>query len=166
MKERLFSFSELWWPFICEHEGCNEITNNILLSQSDQKQLPEINGPIAADYILNNNLGRAVCSKHQYKKINKEDLKMELIKFIKKTKPVIVQSLKIEINGFDNVVKEIDDYITLFEYEGDWAIYLGECNMWHWIAPISTLKAVKVDDSALEVDEFEISVSELMHQIW
>lgn len=62
---RLFAFSETWGPFCCEHTGCRKRTFCIQITDADNETLPEQTGPQAANFILRNQLGEAVCEEHQ-----------------------------------------------------------------------------------------------------
>lgn len=65
---RIFSFSEAWGPFHCEHAGCKEAAWAAVLNDADAARvaaLPEGGtGPIAAAYILDHRLGVMACEDH------------------------------------------------------------------------------------------------------
>lgn len=61
---RDFHFSELYGPFKCEYDDCEEQTFMIRLTNDENKQLPEQSGPVAVRYIFSNNLGIALCEHH------------------------------------------------------------------------------------------------------
>ena len=78
---------------------------------------------------------------------------MNIEDFIESAKPAIVNSIEIQIEGFENVVTTSE--IELVDCDGEKAIYLGEFDMWHWVAPLSTMKAIKCADLEFESnDEF------------
>ena len=66
---RIFSVSELWGPYRCEHEHdgkkCGAETFDIVLTDEENGLLPEETGPKAITFILQNRLGRALCEVHQ-----------------------------------------------------------------------------------------------------
>lgn len=90
---------------------------------------------------------------------------MDAKQLVKQTSPQIVQSVRIPIDGFDDVVEQFDGSVRLYNCgeDNEWCIYLGEFDMWHWVAPLSTLKAYKEDDSIWESDEVYIEISEIIN---
>ena len=61
---RDFHFSELYGPFRCEKDDCQNNTYMIRLTDDENKQLPEQSGPTAVHHIFRNNLGIALCEHH------------------------------------------------------------------------------------------------------
>lgn|GEM_PF-247141 len=61
---RLFTFSELWGPFPCEHPDCTKQTFTVILTDEENARLPEESGEKAAAFILRHKLGKAVCDEH------------------------------------------------------------------------------------------------------
>ena len=58
---RIFTFSELWGPFPCEHPGCENDAFAVVLSDEENRSLPEAHGSRAAAFILRKKLGTAAC---------------------------------------------------------------------------------------------------------
>jgi hypothetical protein len=58
---RIFSFSETYGPFTCESPQCKKISWDCLLTDEENKKLPEQTGPVAAKHILKNGIGKMLC---------------------------------------------------------------------------------------------------------
>lgn len=61
MGKRIFTFSELFGQFPCEMDGCDNQASTVVLTEEENKSLPEEYGPKAARFILEKPLGRMVC---------------------------------------------------------------------------------------------------------
>ncbi len=64
----------------------------------------------------------------------------------------LVEAVRIGIDGFSDVV--VEDEATLVKFEGKPALFLGECDMWYWVAPLDTLEAEKCCSCDLEYDVY------------
>lgn len=58
---REFVCGELWGPFRCEIKRCHKWTHTIVLSDKENKLLPEQSGPKAVSFIFDEKLGIAKC---------------------------------------------------------------------------------------------------------
>jgi hypothetical protein len=70
-----------------------------------------------------------------------------------------VTAIKIKIDGFSDQI--VHGSIGVVEYGGKKALFLGEFNMWYWIAPLDNLKAIKVADSDYEDFDEELTFKQL-----
>lgn len=59
---RHFTLGDEWGPAKCEMNDCGAETDTIVLSEDENRLLPVKSGPEAVSYILDNKLGRAMCS--------------------------------------------------------------------------------------------------------
>lgn len=58
---RIFTFGELWGPFPCEQALCKKDAFAVVLSDEENRSLPEDSGPKAAAFILRKGIGKATC---------------------------------------------------------------------------------------------------------
>lgn len=61
---RVFTVGDLWGPLSCEHPGCKKETHTLLLTDEENRSLPEQTGPKAVQHIFENKLGVATCDNH------------------------------------------------------------------------------------------------------
>ena len=73
---RIFTMGELFAGsngMKCEHKsGCDNRTYEIYLTDSENMWLPEQSGNIAAEHIIRNQLGVALCEKHMIEQVESE----------------------------------------------------------------------------------------------
>jgi hypothetical protein len=73
-----------------------------------------------------------------------------------------VQAISIPVQGFDSVVLEESDEVRIVICYGNYAIYLGEADGYHWTAPVNTLVAEKTYDVDITwLDDGEITFDEI-----
>lgn len=60
----IFSFSELWGPFVCEVPGCTDPAWDAFLTDDDVASLPEDEHPARTNAILQKGIGTMVCERH------------------------------------------------------------------------------------------------------
>lgn len=62
----MFTFGELWGPFSCETENCDQTTYSIFITREDYEALPMPSGEEGfALHIVGQHIGQALCSAHQ-----------------------------------------------------------------------------------------------------
>ncbi len=80
---------------------------------------------------------------------------------IDKTKLSMTEAVVVELEDFSDLV--VHDEVEIVCYNGKPAFFLGEFDMWYWIAPLHTLKAVKCCEDDYERDyEIYMTKFELM----
>ena len=60
---RIFTVDELWGPYDCEIKGpnCEGEAWALILTDEENKSLPEQSGPAAVKHILDHRLGKVAC---------------------------------------------------------------------------------------------------------
>ena len=88
---------------------------------------------------------------------------MDNQEFVNKTRPTIEKAVSINFENWGEEVKFGHQEFDVFIYKGEPAVFLGERDMWYWVAPLSTLVAVKECDSIFDGDEMDqISAIEIL----
>lgn len=77
----IYSYSELYGPFTCEHKGCCKETSLIKVSDKD-KELLEFwfpgNRSSQSNRVLSANMGKSLCDKHISDPVEANDVYKEL----------------------------------------------------------------------------------------
>ncbi len=87
---------------------------------------------------------------------------MKTIDIYRKIEPKlnIVNAVKIEIDGFDDI--ETSENIPLVKMDNKICLFLGEYDNWYWVAPIDTLVAEKAADGEFEYLDYDLNTKELL----
>lgn len=58
----VFTFSESYGPFMCEHSTCHRLTHTVMLTDDEYATIPDgISGDALAQFIIENHPGKNIC---------------------------------------------------------------------------------------------------------
>ena len=58
----IFTFTEEYGPFMCEHEDCHKLTHSVLIPDDEYASIPDgMGGSALAHYIIEHYIGKRIC---------------------------------------------------------------------------------------------------------